>query len=430
METQVIYSGSTMTKGMKPFIMMIVSFLLLVSVAQATTLTTGLKYFLPFTDNSTADAVGFLENSWDDVCMDGLPYQGFVGEGMPTCGQTYAGSTLLDAAWADSNAFSLCFWSNVSDTDIDLAYDIASFGTLLRYDNAPVTGLIQFDDLFDGGDHFYNTSADTVVLGTWKHICVTRNESFYLHVYYDGVEVIAAQTDGAITDTDPEVSFTHGSSGSSGMDEIGVWTRDLSSDEVTELYSCGLNQSTYPFSCGAPANTPPTVTILSPANNSNFTTDDSIYFSMNVSDDDGDNVTCAGIVNPENDTVMSSFFSDGSPFFPYRVVNESASYSAGNHTWYVVCTDGIDPVIVPGVDALRFTVTQAEEGQTAIEAYGQTAQSTGAVAIGLLFITFLVGSVAAPAINKKYLPYVQSIVFKVIIIGLGIGLLVLLLTQS
>lgn len=104
-----------------------------------------------------------------------------------------------------------------------------------------------------GGSSAYNT---TLTTGTWYHLVLTFsgvNAAGSSKLYLNGAEVISANLYGTIDYSPYTDVFAVGSSrnGSSNftkglIDEIGMWSRALSSTEVTSLYNSGSGL-TYPF---------------------------------------------------------------------------------------------------------------------------------------------------------------------------------------
>jgi hypothetical protein len=101
---------------------------------------------------------------------------------------------------------------------------------------------------------FNNTGTYNVTLGTsnWYHAVITFNGSTILG-YLDGVERANFASTGG-SGGDPTSGFSIGSniydstqqSGSEYVDEVGVWSRALTSSEVTDLYNGGAGLA-YPL---------------------------------------------------------------------------------------------------------------------------------------------------------------------------------------
>lgn len=93
-------------------------------------------------------------------------------------------------------------------------------------------------------------TAQTLTVGTWYHLVLTYDGTTVTG-YINGISIgtIAASGNGSGTNLD---NFAIGAAIGSGnyvkgvMDEVGVWTRALSSTEVSQLYNSGSGFS-YPF---------------------------------------------------------------------------------------------------------------------------------------------------------------------------------------
>jgi len=113
--------------------------------------------------------------------------------------------------------------------------------------------------MVNGGTSDYIVWATDLGTGTFKHlVLVFDSANTEVTLYVDGSAVSTQQTN-CSTPQNTTVPFAIGADSSistigfNGMiDEVGVWTRKLTSTEVTSLYNSG-NGLQYPFSSG-PAN--------------------------------------------------------------------------------------------------------------------------------------------------------------------------------
>lgn len=105
---------------------------------------------------------------------------------------------------------------------------------------------------------YYNPSVSwSPSTATWYHVAVTREKStgyvkFYVNGSQQGSTVETGRTASLLNTGD---AFEVGQSGASGLfdgilDELGVWSRVLSSTEISSLYNSGSGLA-YPFSGGA-----------------------------------------------------------------------------------------------------------------------------------------------------------------------------------
>jgi len=105
------------------------------------------------------------------------------------------------------------------------------------------------------------TGASSLSTGTWYHIVTTYNSTDGLKVYVNNGSPLTAAANGTINNSvEP---FTIGVARSSGgavaagtlfdgiVDEVGVWDKTLTTDEVAELYNSGAGMSYADITGGA-----------------------------------------------------------------------------------------------------------------------------------------------------------------------------------
>ncbi|MBU0532584.1 right-handed parallel beta-helix repeat-containing protein, partial [Candidatus Micrarchaeota archaeon] len=138
------------------------------------------------------------------------------------------------------------------------------------------------------GTYFEVSSSEALNTHEWYHIVATRNGSA-VRLYVNGVQK-ASRTDftGSIaTSTDPlTIGGDDGSSYLNGsIDEIAIWNRSLTADEIMDLYrlkngtyywnanssDAGATTTSETWQFNANPNFPPNIVLISPANDSNFT---------------------------------------------------------------------------------------------------------------------------------------------------------------
>jgi len=112
-----------------------------------------------------------------------------------------------------------------------------------------------YGNLYDGTNNpFISGAASSVTADTWYHLVFIRNTSDdKIYLYVNGTEVTSGT---GVTDSTTSVptysTFSLGSGNSSTeftngtIDEVGIWSRALTSSEVTELYNSG-DGFAYPF---------------------------------------------------------------------------------------------------------------------------------------------------------------------------------------
>ncbi len=124
----------------------------------------------------------------------------------------------------------------------------------------------EFYIITDGGNH--DAISDVVLpTGVWTHIAVNYNISSTDVIFYvNGSVADTVDTPGGVPSSVFNLGFTIGTDHAGGrefygdVDEIGIWNRSLSQEEVTQLYNEG-NGITYTIEI-----TPPNVTINTPLN--------------------------------------------------------------------------------------------------------------------------------------------------------------------
>ena len=120
----------------------------------------------------------------------------------------------------------------------------------------------RFNYLGSGTETLSRANA-TISTGTWHHVVVTVDVSASaagMLYYFDGSVLTTSDTDG--TSTDINDTNSNGQLGTywgaafgffdGVLDECGIWSRILTSGEVTELYNAGAGLQ-YPFSGGGGA---------------------------------------------------------------------------------------------------------------------------------------------------------------------------------
>lgn len=181
----------------------------------------------------------------------------------------------------------------------------------------------------------------TATADTWTHSVLTYNQNTgELKAWANG-ELVMVKTalncdTGGVLQNISSPRFNNGALGVS-VDEVGIWNRILTDAEITQLYNSGVG-ITYSLP------TELEVTLLSPENNSNFTTN-SVNFSANVSDEGSlgiKNVSLIinGTINSTNTSTLEGLygwtvagFTDG--YWNWSVIaydDSNVSYTASNGT--------------------------------------------------------------------------------------------------
>lgn len=165
-----------------------------------------------------------------------------IGVSGTSISQIDEGSTFTISAWfnPDTLSPSTAAFDIVANTN-DSASRIVLF---VRDSNVRCS-------VYDGGSFHYSNMA-SVSLNTWYHVVVTHDSSNNMTLYLNGVE---ATTAASIQDNGGNTHFAIGAKRDGGgwrnefkgmIDEVGIWNRELSSSEVSELYNSG-NGLAYPL---------------------------------------------------------------------------------------------------------------------------------------------------------------------------------------
>jgi hypothetical protein len=159
--------------------------------------------------------------------------------------------------------FSLSYWIYIGET--------VNFGTLMAKGNSVETQQVQYIRyagnkigflMRDSGDEYIQQTG-TYPLNTWVYVTLTKSGTgstgtvkLYINGSLDNIETINNFSNisydlkmGRLGDSS---NYSYGMNGRA--DEIGVWNRELTSIEVTELYNSGVGLP-YPFIVTPTSNT-------------------------------------------------------------------------------------------------------------------------------------------------------------------------------
>lgn len=224
---------------------------------------------------------------------------------------------------ADSISKSRLIWKSYS-TDGTIEYDI----------NIADTSAGKIDFRTNDGKL---TSSTSVSVGNWYHIVVVRDlsstgteQKLYINA---GTPVTRASTGTTTTGNDNKkmqigryfFSSTAGDYFNGIIDEVGIWSRALSSEEVSELYNSGT---------GITYKEPLIINLISPINYYNSSSS-TIDFSANLTDE-GD----LGIANVS--LVINNTIYDTNTSGLTGVYNFSETLSDGFYEWYIEAYDDTD----------------------------------------------------------------------------------------
>lgn len=156
-----------------------------------------------------------------------------------------------------SNAYSISFWVNIrtapSSGQEQVLFDLQkSVGRQhqLRYVNASGTLKLRFLN-YDGSATDVFDTTQTLTVGTWYHIVVTKTaNSVAMYLNNTSFSSHTLTKTGSSAGVNVTSFGRHGSASfgyaTAYMDEIGMWSRVVTSDEITALYNSGSGVQ-YPF---------------------------------------------------------------------------------------------------------------------------------------------------------------------------------------
>lgn len=206
------------------------------------------------TDNgTTASATGIISNGANFVLAD-TTYLSI----------TDAAQTGLDFG---TGAFSYSLWLKrgvTGATERILAKDDAALGygyTIIFLSN----NTLRSSANSSAGTQQTATSGTITDTTTFHHIVFTRGATNGVRIYIDGsADVTEASSNYDVSTDDPfalGARVGDASRFTGVIDEVGIWNRELTSTEVTELYNSG-DGLTYPFEGGGAVSPIPTLSLL------------------------------------------------------------------------------------------------------------------------------------------------------------------------
>lgn len=241
----------------------------------------------------------------------------------------------LPNIFTTSSTFSISYWVYMTGSHANMAistWDGANNRVIFQSD--PANNFHRFA-IKDGVSQSTANWATTVNTAQWYHIVGTYDGTDTI-LYVDGTQrATASVASGSIDDlTDWVIGQLAENSANrleGTIDEVGIWNKELTPTEVTELYNSGDGLA-YPFTVAS--NNPPNVTNFLPYDDDHLN-NITIVLVANISDDDNDTLNCDlyidDVLNSSNNSLTSS----------------TASFTVNNlvggiYDWYVSCTDGED----------------------------------------------------------------------------------------
>ncbi len=156
-----------------------------------------------------------------------------------------------------TNQLSVCAWARVSDTPSagDKQYGLVSKGTNSQYEYTLYWGPYQgagnkVNVIFwtNPGSSLLNLDGSTnLSTATWYQLCFTAVNGSTVNLYVNGAldGTSSSWSPGATTDRTAPLDFGHRGDNNSNsnlagsLDEVSVWNRTLSADEIAQLYAMG-----------------------------------------------------------------------------------------------------------------------------------------------------------------------------------------------
>lgn len=221
--------------------------LILISPIARADLRDGLISYWPF-DGNGADASGFER---DLTLEGGLGFEsGLFGQAldMHKNQDAYAHRPDDDAAYNFGGSdFTIQVWVNYYSTDTEQVFMEKFTG-----DGGPGWTFTKLAEdrghsyLFYGNGAGYNISPpQSIPISSWIHV-LARRSGEHIEIWRDGVE-IASGSNGTISDTSTPLYVgrrNHGDirdfSKNGRLDEVAIWNRAISDDEIAYLYNDGL----------------------------------------------------------------------------------------------------------------------------------------------------------------------------------------------
>ena len=142
---------------------------------------------------------------------------------------------LTVAAWVYYDAFNS--WSRIIDFGQGEANDNILFG------NSATSNALQYS-VFTGGGNGGTVSISTLEIGKWQHVIATEDSSGNVVLYKNGVAIKTGSTDvpASVSRTSSFIAQSNWAADGyfdGKMDDVRVYNRALSTDEITRLYDLG-----------------------------------------------------------------------------------------------------------------------------------------------------------------------------------------------
>jgi len=204
-------------------------------------------YKLDETSGTTAvDSVGSYNgtNNGATINQTGKIGKAYSFEGV----NDYISTTLTIPAATSATLASYSAWVYYGGSEVKaFGSDAGSTGQIHLYASINATGLTFGETYFGGGSSDGPDTYSFTPTNGWYHIVIVKTAASKFDIYLNGVKRLNQLNRTATVSS----NFSLGRSYSTAYhatieDEVGIWNKALSTDEITELYNSGSG-ITYPF---------------------------------------------------------------------------------------------------------------------------------------------------------------------------------------
>lgn len=197
------------------------------------------------------DSVGSIDLTDTNTVLQGTGIRGNCGDFEKTNFEYLTSASNL-ASTIGSGSYSASMWVNPeSISTAQATYGAGILTTRAAEANGSFAVTVKSDGSiywyrWTGTDARYKTSAAHLsTLGVWYHIVITYNSTGPVHTMYVNGSSVSFASDGSPatgwgTNTQIGTMYTTSSFAWDGLiDEVGIWGKELTSSEVTDLYNGG-----------------------------------------------------------------------------------------------------------------------------------------------------------------------------------------------
>jgi len=197
-------------------------------------------------DNTPNDALG----TYNGTLTNGATYgTGIINNGFSLDGVNDYVDIGNNLDFSGDTPFSFSCWVDSNSNNVDVFGKYTSSGIIKGYALSILSsGLLRFYLQNNNSTDRIRVDSTTAITSGLKHITVTYDGSTDangIKIYINGVsDTLSILTNGFTGGLSSTVSFTIGTGAGFGffngiIDEVGIWNRELTASEVTELYNSG-----------------------------------------------------------------------------------------------------------------------------------------------------------------------------------------------